>query len=64
MTETDTTIREYAGADERERSRDAGREETSEKTRGQVRTCPECSGRLQTDTEHGETVCADCGLVV
>ena len=27
-------------------------------------TCPECGGRLQTDTEHGETVCADCGLVV
>jgi transcription initiation factor TFIIB len=26
--------------------------------------CPECSGRLVSDTEHGETVCADCGLVV
>ncbi len=26
--------------------------------------CPECSGQLATDTEHGETVCADCGLVV
>ncbi|WP_129115205.1 transcription initiation factor IIB [Halegenticoccus tardaugens] len=26
--------------------------------------CPECGGRLATDTEHGETVCTDCGLVV
>jgi transcription initiation factor TFIIB len=26
--------------------------------------CPECTGNLVTDEEHGETVCADCGLVV
>ncbi|PSP96758.1 transcription initiation factor IIB 2, partial [Halobacteriales archaeon QS_4_70_19] len=26
--------------------------------------CPECSGDLATDTEHGEVVCQDCGLVV
>jgi transcription initiation factor TFIIB len=26
--------------------------------------CPECGGNVQNDTEHGETVCADCGLVV
>jgi len=26
--------------------------------------CPECSGQLASDTEHGETVCVDCGLVV
>ncbi len=26
--------------------------------------CPECGGKLGTDTEHGETVCRDCGLVV
>ncbi len=26
--------------------------------------CPECGGRLAADTEHGETVCRDCGLVV
>ncbi|HKJ59807.1 MAG TPA: transcription initiation factor IIB [Halobacteriales archaeon] len=26
--------------------------------------CPECGGRLVADSEHGETVCADCGLVV
>ena len=27
-------------------------------------TCPECEGNLVSDDEHGETVCADCGLVV
>ena len=26
--------------------------------------CPECSGHVITDEGHGETVCADCGLVV
>ncbi len=26
--------------------------------------CPECDGRLVSDTEHAETVCSDCGLVV
>jgi len=27
-------------------------------------TCPECGGRVESDAEHAETVCADCGLVV
>jgi transcription initiation factor TFIIB len=26
--------------------------------------CPECGGRLESDSEHGEIVCSDCGLVV
>ena len=26
--------------------------------------CPECSGKLIADDEHGETVCTECGLVV
>ncbi|WP_255192233.1 transcription initiation factor IIB [Natronobeatus ordinarius] len=26
--------------------------------------CPECGGRLVSDSEHGETVCSECGLVV
>jgi transcription initiation factor TFIIB len=30
---------------------------------GQLR-CPECSGNVVSDDEHGETVCADCGLVI
>ncbi|MFB6172879.1 MAG: transcription initiation factor IIB family protein [Haloarculaceae archaeon] len=28
------------------------------------RLCPECGGKLVSDTEHGETVCQECGLVV
>ena len=38
-------------------------EEESDRTDETLR-CPECSGQLATDTEHGETVCVDCGLVV
>jgi len=30
----------------------------------QTDVCPECSGRLINDAEHGETVCQECGLVV
>jgi transcription initiation factor TFIIB len=30
---------------------------------GQLR-CPECDGNVISDDEHGETVCADCGLVI
>ncbi|MFW6000577.1 MAG: TFIIB-type zinc ribbon-containing protein, partial [Halorubrum sp.] len=39
-------------------------EERTESERERTTTCPECGGRLATDTEHGETVCSDCGLVV
>jgi len=49
-----------------ERSRARESEDETESTDGdseQLR-CPECGGQLATDTEHGETVCADCGLVV
>ncbi|OYR64744.1 transcription initiation factor IIB [Halorubrum ezzemoulense] len=38
--------------------------EPTESKRERTTTCPECGGRLATDTEHGETVCDDCGLVV
>ncbi|MFB6293971.1 MAG: transcription initiation factor IIB family protein [Halonotius sp.] len=37
---------------------------TEEQKRDEATRCPECSGQLVTDNEHGETVCADCGLVV
>ena len=37
---------------------------TEERQRDEATHCPECSGQLVTDNEHGETVCADCGLVV
>jgi len=51
---TDTTIKSYTSV----------REAESEETQESVDTCPECGGNLVTDTEHGETVCDDCGLVV
>ena len=38
--------------------------ETEHEHTGQERACPECDGSLTTDETHGETVCADCGLVV
>ncbi len=39
-------------------------EAESESATEEKLTCPECGGQLATDTEHGETVCMDCGLVV
>jgi transcription initiation factor TFIIB len=48
-----------------ERSRARESEDETESTEdGEQLRCPECDGQLATDTEHGETVCADCGLVV
>ena len=48
--------------DEHTRRRD---ESTQQSTRSDEELrCPECEGQLATDTEHGETVCVDCGLVV
>ncbi|WP_276261180.1 transcription initiation factor IIB [Haloglomus litoreum] len=49
-----TTLRTQEHTSEAERTREA-EEET---------VCPECGGRLETDSEHGEVVCSDCGLVV
>ena len=46
-------------AETRVRSGESTREETA-----RTSSCPECDGRLLTDTEHGETVCTECGLVV
>jgi transcription initiation factor TFIIB len=39
-------------------------ERTDERTRGESLECPECGGNVVTDEGRGETVCADCGLVV
>ena len=52
----DTRIRSYEEQhyDERVSEPETEREES----------CPECSGRLISDTEHAETVCEACGLVV
>ncbi|WP_255167765.1 transcription initiation factor IIB [Natrononativus amylolyticus] len=51
---TDTKIRTYTGETERDESARTDEQEH----------CPECGGRLVSDTEHAETVCSDCGLVV
>ena len=55
---TDTTIRTRSGERSRRESAES-REQTAEREQ-----CPECGGRLVSDTEHAETVCDDCGLVV
>ncbi|GAB3422291.1 transcription initiation factor IIB [Haloparvum alkalitolerans] len=73
MTETET--REFTSSSERDRTGRGGTETERERTGGRVTEpetetadettrCPECRGRLASDTEHGETVCVDCGLVV
>jgi len=52
---SDTTLRSHERANQREST-------TDEETKTDV--CPECSGNLVTDSERGETVCGECGLVV
>jgi transcription initiation factor TFIIB len=56
---TDTITRRYT----RDRERTDEQETEDTKTDEQI-VCPECGGNLASDTEHGETVCEDCGLVV
>ena len=56
MTES---VREYT-----ERTRAREEEQSEQEEEEESLTCPECGGQLATDTEHGETVCEDCGLVV
>ncbi len=47
------------------RERRRGTETTTEdETEHDSLQCPECSGNVITDDEHGETVCDDCGLVI
>ena len=38
--------------------------ETREQESQEREGCPECGGHVVSDAEHGETVCAECGLVV
>ncbi len=63
------------GGPETERERSSGRASVGEReattdereadaAADETHRCPECRGRLASDTEHGETVCTDCGLVV
>ena len=50
--------------DGRERTREHSTETETEQTSQETEVCPECSGKLVNDAEHGETVCQECGLVV
>jgi transcription initiation factor TFIIB len=54
---TDSTIRTRSG------ERRSNEQETTERPE-EREACPECGGRVVSDTEHAETVCEDCGLVV
>jgi len=45
-------------------SDERAQERTSEATTERQDVCPECGGNVTVDSEHGETVCRDCGLVV
>jgi transcription initiation factor TFIIB len=58
MTES---VREF---DPEQPSRARERDEEQESSQTEELVCPECDGQLATDEERGETVCADCGLVV
>jgi transcription initiation factor TFIIB len=50
----------------RSRERQGTASETESETESETDSlqCPECSGNVITDDEHGETVCGDCGLVI
>ena len=64
---TDTTERRFKRTRERMEEDEQTAEETDEQTdeqRGELLLCPECGGNLISDSERGETVCEDCGLVV
>ncbi|WP_284014248.1 transcription initiation factor IIB [Halobaculum litoreum] len=55
-------VRSYT--DERSRTDTVGQDERTSESEGEQIQCPECSGKLVNDSERGETVCRDCGLVV
>ncbi|WP_372911913.1 transcription initiation factor IIB family protein [Salinigranum sp.] len=64
MTES---VRSYDREQARARARTGENENETEDesaTTDESLHCPECGGPLATDTEHGETVCEHCGLVV
>ncbi len=60
--------RTFTTTTNRSRSRDrqsrTGTKQTETETEHDGLQCPECSGNVITDDEHGETVCDDCGLVI
>ena len=63
MSENTHTRRRSAGRDRRT-AREQQDETEQERTDDEGLVCPECSGNVIRDEEHGEAVCAECGLVV
>ena len=47
-----------------EESEEESVSESEEETTSESLVCPECSGNVIADDEHGETICDDCGLVI
>ncbi|WP_411962963.1 transcription initiation factor IIB [Haloferax sp. YSMS24] len=62
------SVRRFTTGNARVRKQDNEKtdgEQTAERGHEETVACPECgSTKLVSDTEHGETVCNDCGLVV
>jgi transcription initiation factor TFIIB len=55
------------GCEQTSTASERGREYSAESEPNRERdydTCPECSGRLEHDPQHGERACTECGLVV
>ncbi|WP_410764456.1 transcription initiation factor IIB [Haloferax sp. DFSO60] len=61
---SDTTTTRTYSRDATARERRARRTKREKQKEQEQEVCPECSGTLIHDTEHGETVCGECGLVV
>ncbi|QZP37807.1 transcription initiation factor IIB [Halobaculum magnesiiphilum] len=55
-------VRSYT--DDRSSTATIDEDESASESEGEQLECPECGGDLVNDTERGETVCRDCGLVV
>ncbi|MFO7832947.1 MAG: transcription initiation factor IIB [Halohasta sp.] len=60
---TFTTTTDRSRSRERH-NRTASEQESETESEQDGLQCPECSGNVITDDEHGETVCGDCGLVI
>ncbi|KTG30791.1 transcription initiation factor IIB [Haloferax profundi] len=61
---SDTTTTRTYSTDAKARDVTSRESERDERQREEEQFCPECSGQLVHDSEHGETVCRECGLVV
>ena len=61
--QTFTTKADRSPQRERQRGEESTTETETEADQAGLQ-CPECSGNVITDDEHGETVCGDCGLVI